>query len=258
MASARGWRFRPESVNIAAMRLSLAHTMRLLATLFLCLSLAACASSGGAKGPAIAPARTLSAPDTTTASGAYEGSSDYRIGAQDLLEISVFGVQELDKEVRVNSNGQISLPLIGGVMAGGKTIPELESELAKKYADGFLQNPQVSVFVKEFTSQRLTVEGAVNKPGIYPITGKTTLLQAIALAGGVDDKVADLGGIVVMRQVSGRRQAAVFDLRQVRRGNVEDPQLYGDDIIVVEQSGSKTAFRRFIESVPALGIFAWF
>ena len=170
----------------------------------------------------------------------------------------MFGVQELDKEVRVNSNGQISLPLIGGVMAGGKTIPELESELAKKYADGFLQKPQVSVFVKEFTSQRLTVEGAVNKPGIYPITGKTTLLQAIALAGGVDDKVADLGGIVVMRQVSGRRQAAVFDLRQVRRGNVEDPQLYGDDIIVVEQSGSKTAFRRFIESVPVLGIFAWF
>ena len=258
MASARGWRFRPESVNIAAMRLSLAYTMRLLAALFLCLLLAACASSGGAKGSAVAPARTLSAPDTTAASGAYEGSSDYRIGAQDLLEISVFGVQELDKEVRVNSNGQISLPLIGGVMAGGKTIPELESELAKKYADGFLQKPQVSVFVKEFTSQRLTVEGAVNKPGIYPITGKTTLLQAIALAGGVDDKVADLGGIVVMRQVSGRRQAAVFDLRQVRRGNVEDPQLYGDDIIVVEQSGSKTAFRRFIESVPALGIFAWF
>lgn len=259
LAHARGWRFRPESVNIVTMRLSLANTLRLLAALMLCSFLAACASSGGTGGgQAITPARTLSAPDTTAASGAYEGSSDYRIGAQDLLEISVFGVQELDKEVRVNSNGQISLPLIGGVMAGGKTIPELESELAKKYADGFLQKPQVSVFVKEFTSQRLTVEGAVNKPGIYPITGKTTLLQAIALAGGVDDKVADLGGIVVMRQVSGRRQAAVFDLRQVRRGNVEDPQLYGDDIIVVEQSGSKTAFRRFIESVPALGIFAWF
>ena len=232
--------------------------MRLLSALVLCLSLVACASSGGSASQAAAPARTLSAPDTTAESGAYEGSSDYRIGAQDLLEISVFGVQELDKEVRVNSNGQISLPLIGGVMAGGRTIPELERDLAKKYADGFLQNPQVSVFVKEFTSQRLTVEGAVNKPGIYPITGKTTLLQAVALAGGVDDKVADLSGIVVMRQVGGRRQAAVFDLRQVRRGNVEDPQLYGDDIIVVEQSGSKTAFRRFIESVPALGIFAWF
>jgi len=143
-------------------------------------------------------------------------------------------------------------------MAGGKTIPELEAELARKYADGFLQKPQVSVFVKEYTSQRITIEGAVRKPGIYPITGRTTLLQAIALAEGVDDKLADLGGIVLMRQVGGKRQAAVFDLRQVRKGLSEDPQLYGDDIVVVEQSGSKTAFRRFIESVPALGVFAWF
>jgi polysaccharide export outer membrane protein len=176
----------------------------------------------------------------------------------DLLQISVFGVQDLDKEVRVNSNGQISLPLVGGVMAGGRTIPELEAELAKKYADGFLQNPQVSVFVKEYSSQRITLEGAVKKPGIYPITGRTSLLQAIALAEGVDDKIADLGGIVLMRQVEGKRQAAVFDLRLVRKGMIDDPQVYGDDIIVVEQSGSKSAFRRFIEAVPAIGVFRWF
>ena len=231
--------------------------LRLVSAVLLACLLAACASGGGARDSA-ATVATLSAPDTTAASGAYEGASDYRIGAQDLLQISVFGVEELDKDVRVNSNGQISLPLIGGVMAGGRTIPELEAELAKKYSEGFLQKPQVTVFVKEFTSQRITVEGAVKKPGIFPITGKTTLLQAIALAEGVDDKIADLGGIVVMRQVGGRKQAAVFDLRQVRRGTIEDPQLYGDDVIVVEQSGSKTAFRRFIESVPALGIFAWF
>ncbi len=219
--------------------------------------LAACGGGGGTR-DSIASSTVLAPPDTTSASGAYQGASDYRIGAQDLLQISVFGVKDLDKDVRVNSNGQISLPLIGGVMAGGKSIPELEAELAKKYSEGFLQKPQVTVFVKEFTSQRITVEGAVNKPGIFPITGKTTLLQAIALAGGVDDKIVDLSGIVVMRQVGGRKQAAVFDLRQVRKGNIEDPQLYGDDVIVVEQSGSKTAFRRFIESVPALGIFAWF
>lgn len=221
---------------------------------FLVLLLAACASAGGSRGGI---ATSLPAPDTTSSSGAYQGANDYRIGGQDLLNISVFGVEELNKDVRVNSNGQISLPLVGAVMAGGRTIPELEAELAKKYADGYLQKPQVTVFIKEFTSQRITLEGAVNKPGIYPITGKTTLLQAIALAEGVDDQVADLAGIVVMRQVGGRKQAAVFDLRQVRKGNIEDPQLYGDDVIVVEQSGSKTAFRRFIESVPVIGIFRW-
>jgi polysaccharide export outer membrane protein len=220
------------------------------------LLLAACASSGGSR-PAGSTVAALPAPDSTMENGAYSGASDYRIGAQDLLNISVFGVQELNKDVRVNSNGQISLPLVGTLQAGGRTIPELESELAKKYAAGYLQNPQVTVFVKEFTSQRITLEGAVAKPGIYPLTGRTSLLQAIALGGGVDDRFADLGGIVLMRQVGGRRQAAVFDLRQVRRGEVEDPQVYGDDIIVVEQSGSKTALRRFIEAVPALGIFSW-
>lgn len=232
--------------------------MRGLMTSTLVLLLAACASGGGSRSGAASTVSPLPPPDTTAASGAYEGATDYRIGAMDLLQISVFGVQDLDKEVRVNSNGQISLPLVGGVMAGGRTIPELESELARKYADGFLQNPQVSVFVKEYSSQRITLEGAVKKPGIYPITGRTSLLQAIALAEGVDDKVADLGGIVLMRQVEGKRQAAVFDLRLVRKGLVDDPQVYGDDIIVVEQSGSKSAFRRFIETAPAIGVFRWF
>ena len=232
--------------------------MRGLLTSTLVLLLAACASSGGPRDAAASAVTTLPPPDTTAASGAYEGATDYRIGAMDLLQISVFGVQDLDKEVRVNSNGQISLPLVGGVMAGGRTIPELEAELAKKYAEGFLQNPQVSVFVKEYSSQRSMLEGAVKKPGIYPITGRTSLLQAIALAEGVDDKIADLGGIVLMRQVEGKRQAAVFDLRLVRKGMIDDPQVYGDDLIVVEQSGSKSAFRRFIEAVPAIGVFRWF
>ena len=231
--------------------------LRLASVLLMALLLAACGGGGGTRDSATTTT-VLAPPDTTSASGAYQGGGDYRIGAQDLLAISVFGVEELAKEVRVNSNGQISLPLIGGVMAGGKTIPELEAELARKYSDGFLQNPQVSVFVKEFTSQRVTLEGALKSPGIYPITGRTTLLQGIALAGGVDDKIADLGGIVLMRQVDGKRAVAVYDLRQVRKGLAEDPQLYGDDIIVVEQAGSKTLYRNIIESMPILGIFRWF
>ena len=233
----------------------IARALRLHLACLLLLLLAACASGGGQR-VANVSTEPLPAPDSTSASGAYKGTTDYRIGAQDLLAISVFGVQELNKEVRVNSNGQISLPLIGGVMAGGRTIPELEDDLAKKYSTGYLQNPQVSVFVKEFTSQRITLEGAFNKPGIYPITGRTNLLQGIAMGGGLNDQLADPGGIVVMRNVGGKRMAAVYDLRQVRRGTVENPELYGDDIVVVEQSGSKTMFRRIIESIPVLGVFS--
>ena len=215
--------------------------------------LAACNSSGGTRDPAMI-AKSLPVPDTTAASGAFEGVSDYRIGAADLLEISVFGVSDLNRTARVNSNGQITLPLIGGVMAGGKTIPELEQELARKYAEGYLQKPQVTVFVKEYTSQRVTLEGAFKKPGIYPLTGKTTLLQAIAMAEGLD-KLADPRGVVVFRNIDGKRMGAAFDLVAVRRGEVVDPQVYGDDVIVVETSGSRTAVREFIDK---LGVFAMF
>lgn len=218
--------------------------------------LGACASGGAPSAKSIGGA--LPAPDTTSETGAYEGASDYRIGGQDLLNVSVFGVAELSKDVRVNARGQISLPLIGTILAGGQTVQELEADLSRRYSATYLQNPQVSVFVKEFASQRVTMEGAIGKPGIYPITGKLTLLQAIAMAGGVNDRIADLSGIVVMRQVDGKRMAAAYDLRQLRRGSVEDPQIYGDDIIVVEESGSKTAMRRFLEAMPIFGVFTWF
>jgi polysaccharide export outer membrane protein len=239
------------------MTASFRHLFLLLMASLALAMLAACGSAP-VRNPNLVQGQPLQAPDTTTSSGAYEGGTDYRIGAQDLLEISVFGIDDLSRTVRVNSNGQISLPLIGGVLAGGKTIPELEQAIGAKLKNGYLQDPQVTVFVKEFTSQRVTLEGALNKPGIYPLTGKTTLLQAIAMAEGVDEDTADLKGVVVFRQVDGKRMGAVFDLAQVRAGLMPDPQVYGDDVIVVEQSGSKSAFRRFIQSVPAIGLFRWF
>jgi polysaccharide export outer membrane protein len=235
--------------------------MRKLIATFALLLLAAGLLAGCASTPDYNPEFTdnvaLPPPDTTTSSGAYEGGSDYRIGAQDLLEVSVFGIEDLSRSVRVNSNGQISLPLIGGVMAGGKTIPELERDIGARLEDGYVQDAQVSVFVKEFTSQQVTLEGALKKPGIYPLTGTTTLVQAISMAQGLDD-LADLQGVVVFRNVDGKRMGAVYDLAQVRAGNAPDPQIYGDDVIVVEKSGSRSAFREFIRSIPAIGIFAFF
>jgi len=197
---------------------------------------------------------SLPAPDSTAASGAYIGVPDYRIGPLDLIEVTVFQVKELDRTVRVNTSGKISLPLIGTVDAGGKTVSELEAEIASRLEEGFLQSPQVSVFVKEFTSQRVTLEGAVNQPGVYPITGRTSLLQAIAMAKGMD-RVANLDGVIVFRTIDGQRMAAVFDYRGIRAGQVEDPQIYGDDIIVVDESGSKAAWRNLRESIPIFGLF---
>ncbi|MBL0040328.1 MAG: polysaccharide export protein [Xanthomonadales bacterium] len=220
----------------------------------LLLSLAGCSSSSALKSgsaKAVTATQSLPPPDTTAASGAYVGVSDYRVGPLDLLEVSVFQVPDLNRTVRINTSGQISLPLIGAIRAGGKTVTELEAEIAAKLSAQFLQNPQVSVFVKEFSSQRITVEGAVKNPGIFPITGKTSLLQVIAMARGFEE-LADERTIIVFRTIEGKKMAALFNIREIRAGQVEDPQIYGDDIVVVERSGVRSAYKSVIDGLRGL------
>ncbi|GMU43063.1 MAG: polysaccharide export protein [Xanthomonadales bacterium] len=200
---------------------------------------------------------TLKPPDTTTPTGAYEGVSDYRIGPNDTIEVSVYQMEELSRSVRVSSRGTITLPLLGAIQAAGKTVPELEDEIIAKLAADYLQDPQVSLYVREYTSQKITVEGAVGRPGIYPLSGKTSLLQAIVVAGGVTE-YANPRGIIIFRIIDGQRMAAVFDLREIRGGNAEDPQVYGDDLVVVDQSGRKSAWRSLLNTMPILGLFRMF
>lgn len=197
----------------------------------------------------------LALPDNMSKKGVYSGTTEYRIGAQDLLDISVFLNQDLRREVRVNTIGEISLPLIGTVVAGGKTVEELEKELMELYGKSYLQNPQITVFIKEFTSQRVTLEGAVKSAGIYPIKGKTSLMQAVAMAGGVNMDMADLEAVVVFRTVNGQRMAAKFNLKEIRAGEAADPQIYGDDIVVVGVSKGKWAYSRLLQSLPLFNAF---
>lgn len=232
-------------------------TWAAICLLILCLSGCGGGSAGvkaGGAPTAVAISDQMAPPDSTSSGGVYTGVSDYRIGPQDLIEISVFQIPDLSRTVRVNSSGQISLPLIGMLQAGGQTIQELEKSIAVKLEAKYLQNPQVTAFVKEYTSQRITVEGAVKKPGIYPISGRTSLLQAIAMAEGLDS-LANTQGIVIFRQIEGKKMAAVFDLRAIRAGKAQDPIVFGDDIVVVDQSGSKTALRRVLEAIPILNVF---
>lgn len=113
---------------------------------------------------------------------------DYRIGPEDLLEISVFEDEKLSKTVRVSSQGNISLPLLGILRVKGLTPYELEKEIRDLLAEKYIQNPNVSVFVKEYRSQRISVIGAVEKPGIFDIYGERTLLDALAMAGGLKEE----------------------------------------------------------------------
>lgn len=217
----------------------------------LLLLLTACASN---RPVAIQPAGAGLPAPTVADTSAQASTFTYRLGAGDVLDIAVFGVPDLSRTVRVNSDGQISLPLVGTLAAAGHTVPELQDTIASKLKDGFLQNPQVTVFVKEFVSQQVTLNGSVAKPGIYPLTGRTSLLQALALAGGLSD-LANPEGVVVFRTVDGKRMGALFDMDKISDGRAADPQVYAGDIIVVGQSGSKNALENFIKAAPALGFF---
>lgn len=176
----------------------------------------------------------------------------YRIGDQDVIEITVFQVPELSQTVRV-ADGKITLPLIGNIQASGRTAEELRIDIANR-SKQYLQSPQVSVNIKEFNSHRITVEGAVMKPGVFPITSRTSLLQSIALAQGFD-RVADPGNVVIFRSIQGKRHAAKFDVDAIRAGKAPDPELQKGDVVVVSQSGARTALRDVLQVLPIAGMF---
>lgn len=176
-------------------------------------------------------------------------NDEYIIGSFDLLEISVFQSPDLSRTTRVNSRGEINLPLIGVVQAGGKSSYDLEMAIANKYGEKYLQNPQVGVFIKEFTSQKITVEGNVKKTGVFPITGRTTLLQVIAMASGFD-ATADIEQIKIYRILpDGTKNTQVFNLAEIREGKIDDPVVQGNDIVVVGESSGKAAWKGLTDTL---------
>jgi polysaccharide biosynthesis/export protein len=205
----------------------------------------------------------VSAPNTTLAglpqadlstSGAQ---GDYVIGPQDKLRIRVFEVKDLSfDEEEVDANGQIQLPLIGKVTAAGKTTIQLQDELAQRLGDRYLQSPQVSVSVAESASQKVTVEGEVKSPGVFQMRGRTTLMQAVAMAGGPSDN-ADLHKVAVIRDADGVRKGAIVDYQAVRDGRNGDPVIEGNDVVVVDGSTVKTLWSNVMKNLPIFTLLAY-
>jgi len=183
--------------------------------------------------------------------------SGYRIGPSDKLALTVFQVEDLSfEQIFVDASGKLQLPLLGSVQAAGLTPAELSTELERRLGERYLQNPRVSVSVSEAASQKITVDGAVTKPGVYEMRGRTTLLQAVAMAQG-GTRVADLRQVAIFRSTGGRPMVAVFDLAAIRRGEAADPIVLGDDVVVVDTSRLSERYRNIIEVLPGLGIFAY-
>lgn len=215
-------------------------------------AISACAGNPtlGRDSKAVAVASSLPPPDATTYT---TDLSDYRISPRDQLSIEVFGAPELKREAEVDVSGNLSLPLVGTVVAGGKTPSEVGEAIAGKLRGRFVLNPQVTVNIKKAAGQTVTIDGSVREPGVYPIIGRMTLQQAIASAKGADE-MAQLGNVVIFRTVSSKRMAALFNLKEIRAGRLTDPQIYANDIVVVGENATRR-FLRDVNRIPMLGSF---
>lgn len=207
-------------------------------------SLAAAAVLALAAAPALA-GTTSSLPPPDNLARLSPGATEYRIGPADTLDINVNQLPEFTKTVEVDPSGHILLPLVGQIQASGRTPAELSGDIAAALKQKYMKDPLVVVSVKEAQGQKVTVDGAVSKPGVYPLAGATTLLQAVALAQGPDPKLANEKHVAIFRTVGGQRRSAFYDLSQIRAGKAEDPVVYGNDIVVVDSSGAKSFMQNF-------------
>jgi polysaccharide export outer membrane protein len=185
--------------------------------------------------------------------------SNYLLGPFDKVTVTVFGQKDLSVEkTQIDAGGSIVLPLIGVVSAGGKTASQLSEVVETKLGERYLVSPHVSVLIDEAVSQRVTVSGAVVEPGVFNLKGKTTLMQAVAMAKGPDNKLANLHHVAVFRDVDGKNARALFDLTAIEAGKTPDPELRGGDSIIVEGSSGKAFWRELVTALPAMGVFAYF
>lgn len=176
----------------------------------------------------------------------------YLIGPFDKLVIDVFGIEELSKkEVQTDAGGRISFPLAGIVEAAGRTPGELEQIIAERLRGRFVRNPQVTVNLKETVSQVVTVDGEVKEPGLYPVIGRMTLMRAVATAKGTSE-FAKLDDVVVFRTVKSQKMAALYNLKAIRRGYYEDPEVFANDVVVVGNSSARRIFKDALQIAPLL------
>jgi len=144
----------------------------------------------------------VSASTSARAQGQTPGDS-YKVGAKDVLSVSVFGHTELSGKFSVAGDGRLSLPLVGSIPVSGRTVSAIEAELVTRYSDGYLKRPQIAVQVVEYLSQRVFVIGEVRSPGAITLTGSTTLLEALAHAAVTEQA----GGQVVLLRPGSRESA---------------------------------------------------
>ena len=227
---------------------------RSAATAFLglcCAALAGCSSSKlGAGLPHGFDA--YPAPVTSTVT---RPAAEYRIGPLDTIDVTVFQEPDLSaKALAVDASGNVVLPLVGSIPAAGKTTNVLSAEIARKLGERYLVDPQVSVAVASSVSQKVVIQGQVVEPGVYDVKGSTTLLETLSMAKG-ETGVASLNRVVVYRTINGQRMGALFNVSAIRNGTAKDPDIFGNDVVIVGYSEAKSIWRDILSTSPLLNVF---
>jgi len=214
-----------------------AHRIVPILTLLVLASIGAFAQSDSAAPP---PAPAAAAADKQVGEKSGEGSraahsdSSYVIGADDVLAINVWKEPEVSRAVPVRSDGKISLPLVGELMAGGQTPLQLEQEITKRLQN-YISEPEVTVIVQDSKSQRINILGMVARPGSYLLTGSATVLDAIAMAGGFKDFAKQKSIYVLRANGDGTQKRISFNYKEVIKGKNPDQnvRLLPRDTVVV-------------------------
>jgi polysaccharide export outer membrane protein len=180
---------------------------------------------------------------------------DLPLGPLDLLKVNVFRVPELSGDYQVDAKGMLDLPLLGPLNVRGYSPQQFADLLETKYGERYIRDPEISVRVMSSILNSVTVEGGVNTPGIYSLPGRTTLVGAIALARGISPNDANPRRVAIFRKIDGKTAAAAFDLVAIRRGEMNDPDIYPGDTVVVDSSLTRPIYRDLLQTLPLLTIF---
>ena len=210
------------------MKLNVLHALFLGAAIF---------GAGAFRGQAqVAAGQNGAAAPTAQSMGASERAHDekYVIGNDDVLAISVWKEPDLTKSIPVRADGKISLPLVGELQATGKTPLQLENDITEKLKS-FITAPEVNVIVQQVNSRKFNVMGEVSRPGSYPLTASTTIMDAIAIAGGFRDFAKKTGVYILRKGSDGKESRINFNYKSFIKGKNSDQnvRIEPNDTIIV-------------------------
>jgi polysaccharide export outer membrane protein len=203
-----------------------------ISLLTVCLITAGFAQNSAPEKPQSQDAAKPAQADTQTAKGTRANDPDYVIGIEDVIAINVWHEAEMSRSMAVRPDGKISMPLIGEIVADGKTPAQLQAELTSRL-QALIKNPDVTVIVQDIKSQKFNVLGEVQKPGMFPLSKPMTVLDGIALAGGFKDFAKPKKMYILRKGKDGTTSRIPVNYRNVIKGTDKNVELESRDTIIV-------------------------